>query len=354
MRYGLIMDSNKNTIGEGFKWFTEPSGLFVIKIPVEWQYSNVAAGIEESPPFSFQTYQDPKYAFQISCYTEEQLKPNMKVSNQKSDTNNLKFEEFRLDGKGFNVHVWGATVDNHSFIAKYIYKTEEQDLKEVKKGLALSIDALKSLQLLSKKHRKLAFDLDKYEKFMSALGASFDVKMKALERDAFIEVIIITANQIDAYLRLAIVLSDQLKSKSEHFEVKYFYQGKGDKPITERQVYKYAFENRIIDKKQFDDLEELYKRRNEVVHRYIISELRTREIMHISYKYELICEKIRLVLREFEKEQYQKGIGIHGTKHNPHGNISESTISFYHSQINDKHLLKELERSIKGDNKAEK
>lgn len=343
-------NKSKNLKEEKFKWFTEPTGLFVIKIPVEWKYSNVASGIKESSPFSFQTYQDPKYAFQISCYTEEQQKPNLKVPNQKSDSNNLNFEKFRLDGDGFNVHVWGATVENHSFFAKYIYKTEEQHLDEIENGLVLSIQALKSLQLLSKKNRKLALDLDKYEKFMSSLGASFDIKMRALKRDAFIEVIIITSNQIDAYLRLAIVLKKQLAEKTNDFEVKFFYQGKGDKSIMERHIYKRAFENSIIDKKQYDDLEELYKKRNEVVHRYIISELKTNEFIQIAYKYELICEKIRLILRELEQEQFQEGIGIHGTSHNPHGDISEGILSFYHSQINDKHLLKELERNIKGVN----
>ena len=36
------------------KYFTHPKGTFVIKIPVEWQYKNVAVGYEEKSPFSFE------------------------------------------------------------------------------------------------------------------------------------------------------------------------------------------------------------------------------------------------------------------------------------------------------------
>jgi hypothetical protein len=39
------------------KYFTNPEGKFVIKIPIEWQYMNVAVGHEEISPYSFQLYE---------------------------------------------------------------------------------------------------------------------------------------------------------------------------------------------------------------------------------------------------------------------------------------------------------
>ena len=34
------------------KYFTEPSGRFVIKIPTEWQYKNIEVGHEQISPFT--------------------------------------------------------------------------------------------------------------------------------------------------------------------------------------------------------------------------------------------------------------------------------------------------------------
>lgn len=50
------------------KNFTSPKGIFSLRIPVEWQYINVAAGMKEESPYSFQHYQESKSAFQVSCY----------------------------------------------------------------------------------------------------------------------------------------------------------------------------------------------------------------------------------------------------------------------------------------------
>jgi hypothetical protein len=66
------------------KYFTEPKGIFIIKIPVEWQYKNVAVGIDEISPFSFELYENNTGAFQISCYSEKEKKINtsIKTKNQ--------------------------------------------------------------------------------------------------------------------------------------------------------------------------------------------------------------------------------------------------------------------------------
>jgi hypothetical protein len=149
------------------KYFTEPNGIFVIKIPVEWQYKNIIAGIGEVSPFSFELYENICGAFQISCYSESEKAINTNIKVQKSNTQNLEFVERRMDGNGFNMHLWYAIVDGHSFMAKYIYSTSKQNSKKVKVELEKAKKALSTLELVSIENRELALEFDKYEKFSS-------------------------------------------------------------------------------------------------------------------------------------------------------------------------------------------
>src|SRR5690606_3735496 len=120
---------------------------------------------------------------------------------------------------------------------------------------------------------------------MSSLAASFDLLNIAYKNSSEIEIIIILANQIDAYLRLAIVMKKQLISNTNEIDIRLLYQDENDKPIFERHIYKLAKELVIINQDIFDRLEYLYSDRNRMVHRYIISDLKTRDIGELSIEY---------------------------------------------------------------------
>lgn len=320
--------------------------MFVIKIPTEWQYSNVGAGQKEESPFSFIPYENPEDigAFQISCYPATDKTPKLQI--QKADTQNLKFVEHRMDGDGFNMHLWYSRTEDHFFMAKYIYDTKKQDTDLIKGELSKAVESLSKLIFISEPKRKLAIRLDRYEKFQASLAASFDLKYKAIKSKTFIEFIIIVANQIDAYLRLSIVMKEQLSSHTDDFELKYFYQGEDDKAIMERRIYKIAEDQNIISNEMFDELELLYKKRNVIVHRYVISEIRTRDLQNIAYEYNEISERIRVIMRELEDLQFTNKIGIYKNTSNYEEKNDEQELKLFFSRVNDKHLSKRFKRVI--------
>lgn len=328
------------------KYFTEPNGQFVLQIPIEWQYKNIAVGDEEISPFSFELYENNVGCFQISCYSEseKQINPNIKV--QQSNTSGLEFIEKRMDGGGFNMHLWYAVVDNHLFMAKYIYSTSKEKSRKIANELKKVTKALATLELISPEKRNLVIEFDRYEKFMASLCASFDLKNKALSNKSPIELLVIVANQIDAYLRMAIVLKKQLIEKTDRIDTSLLYQGKDDAPIMERKIYKQALELKIINQTVFNKLDILYGERNKVIHRYIISEFRTREIFQIVYDFELVCEKVRLALKKIEDLQFKRKIGIYGSGRNPDDDPKPEDINIIFSQVNDKHLIKKIYRKI--------
>tara|TARA_B100002049_G_scaffold42187_1_gene28675 strand:- start:145 stop:864 length:720 start_codon:yes stop_codon:yes gene_type:complete len=235
-------------------------------------------------------------------------------------------------------------------MAKYIYDTENEYSDKVKAELLKAVESLRTLQLLSPKVREEAIITDKYEKFMSSLAASFDLLNEAFENKSAITIVIIIANQIDAYLRLALVMTTQLENNTNDIDISFLYQGENDKPITERKIYSLAKKANIISSELFEELERLYKIRNKMVHRFIISEFRTRDIDDLSIEYIYVCEDVRLILEEIESKQFKKKIGIYGGKRNPQDEHSAESINFLYSQINDKHLIRKRNRKITAPN----
>lgn len=328
------------------KYFTEPNGKFLIEIPSEWQYKNKFYREEEKSPFGFEPYENPIGAFQMSIYPNEKEKAKQAKEIQKYDTENLNFEKSRMDGGGFNMHIWSCFVEDNWFFAKYFYNTNEakdkriiEELKKVEKSLA-------TLMILSESEGKEALIIDKYEKFRAALAASFDLKEKAMEGNSFIEFVIIIANQIDAYLRLSIVMAKQLRDMSDEIDISYLFQGENDPPVMERKIYKIAHEMNIIDDEIYNKLEKLYKDRNKIVHRYIISEITTIDLIDSVVDYEEICESVRLKLKAIEDLQVIKKVGIYKNGTPDNSELSDETLKMIYAQINDKHSLVDLYRKI--------
>jgi hypothetical protein len=102
---------------------------------------------------------------------------------------------------------------------------------------------------------------------------------------------------------------------------------------------------KILSEEQYVQLYKLYDQRNKVVHRYIITDIKTMELKEIVMNYELLCEDIRLILADIETEQFDKNVGYHGTK-DPHRERDENHVNELFSMVNDKHFSKEFYRKI--------
>jgi hypothetical protein len=83
-----------------------------------------------------------------------------------------------------------------------------------------------------------------------------------------------------------------------------------------------------------------------MIHRYIISELRTRDLLMIAIRYETICEKVNSILRDIEVRQIESGIGTYGNSAIIETDYSEDALNFLYAQVNDKHLIEQFEREV--------
>lgn len=332
------------------KHWTEPNGIFLIQIPIDWQYLNSGlSDYEEKSPYGFQTYEDSIGCFQLSCYPLSELAPSTAKANP-DGVRKLSWNESRSDSSEFCTHLFYGAYYDQALIGKYIYDVDLEGDSRITQQLAIVNKVLNSIVIVPESDRKRAADLDKFDRFLGSLAASYDLLYSAINALAFIEIIAITANQIDAHLRLSLVIAKQLEEKTDNIEIRYLFQADGENGIMERRVFDDALKFQVIDTATFDGLNELYNLRNRVIHRYIISDIKSRDLIAIAEKYLRALEKTRLILRDFEQKQAVVPYGLYGTKSGK-TSITEDAIRRLYAKANDKHLLEKYKRSV-GDSKS--
>jgi uncharacterized protein YutE (UPF0331/DUF86 family) len=273
-----------------------------------------------------------------------ELAPSIAKANP-SGVKKLSWKETRADDSDFYTHLFFGAYFDQALIGKYIYDADLKGDKRIAEQLAIVNRVLYSVVIVPKSDRKLAADLDKFDRFTGSLAASHDLLYTAIEAGACIEIIAITANQIDAYLRLSLVIAKQLEEKTNDIETTYLFQADGEKGIMERKVFEDALKSQVIDMETFDSLNELYNLRNRVIHRYIISDIKSRDLIEIARRYLSTLEIIRLTLRDLEQKQAAVPYGVYGTKCSQ-PSVSEDATRRIYASANDKHLLEKYRINV--------
>jgi hypothetical protein len=327
-------------------WF-EPTGKFIINIPVDWQYKNdIIEGGKEQPPYSFERYNSKSACFQISSYPiSEKGNPNLKTFKDQTNYENW-IRVVKEYEDGFEIVFSYSQINDLLLISKYVSELTERDQEDYKEQISLHDNVLTSLRVIPVKDRDLAVKHKAYHNFLGSLMAAYDMRYKAIDNYATIEVIILTSNIIDAYLRLCIVLTTQITSNCADFDVKYLYEGETGKGRSEGKIYAEAKDLLIITDEEHELLNDLYRRRNKVVHRYLISKIRTSDILNLGIEFEEALNLIRDKLKKIEDIQITRKVGLYavGYTENYQPTAEDRKIAF--SMANDKHVLKNFQKKL--------
>lgn len=334
-----------------WKHWTEPNGILIMNIPMNWRYLNpIIASRIEQPPYGFEPYDDAIGCFQLSCY---QLDKSSQNKNQQTDIPGSKSRWIcrREDDDKFDMYLYLGAMDDQALIGKYIYSRELRGDTRILEQLKLIDKILNRIKVIPIQDRPLAANLDKYDRFLTSLVASHDLLDVAINSGSYIEIVVLATNQIDAFLRLSIVLAKQLRNQTDDIEVKYLFQTDGEKGILERKIFHEAVKLGVIDAKVEKRLNSLYDFRNRVMHRYIISSIRTCDIIPAINELLEMHEEIRLALRDLEDRQIGKSFGIYGRRFQRLRD-SDDEVAWAvekkraESMANDKHVLGRFHRKI--------
>lgn len=329
------------------KPFIEPSGKFFLKIPLDWEYQ---IPTNESIPHAFEKYQKKVGTFQISCkeineHTLKLIRAN-RLTKQDAGKGNLEFYEKINSGKLFDVYLWIAFVVDHLFFITYTFESKKRSQRNVNFELLKVRKSLPTIFLIEPKKREKFLIARRFEMFMFSLATTIDLINTASQNGSFIELVVLEANKIDGLLRLSIILTDQISQKNSDIDISLLFQNESDKPISERDIYKRALSKKIINQELYNELETLYNERNKVVHRFLITDIKTRDVLKISIKYGALQNKIGNVLTALEQEQFKLGVGIYGTGNPPDQKIDKFELKRLFASVKDKHGRFKISRKL--------
>jgi len=148
------------------------------------------------------------------------------------------------------------------------------------------------------------------EHFMDGFVAAAELLQRAAENGFFIEYICLAASVIDGSLRIGLILQHQLKTGSSDLLDELLLQTDADAIVSEREIYRRAAQQGVIDPDLAQMLEQLYTKRNRVVHRFIISEITTQEVLQIATEFEQVLPRVHAAVGALEARQVELGVGM--------------------------------------------
>lgn len=311
-----------------------------MNIPLDWEYKNPSLyrKTEEGTPQAFGFYDKTLGAFQISCKkVTDHIKSliiTRKEPIQSSNSAKLHFSELLISTNGQKVYAFSCAVDDHYFFATYIVKLTKQNQKKIGAELKIVREVLASVKFIKESFRQIVIIQRRFDLYMAAIATIMELKLKAIEKDSYIEYIVYSANHIDALLRLSIILTNQLTNKNEEIDLALLFQAETDRPIMERIIYQKCFDLTIISQLLFNELELLYKERNKVIHRFIITDIRSEDVFNLALEYEKLYDKVDDLILKLEKRQVEEGVGVFGK--NPSSGLSDDQRELLKTKIRDK------------------
>lgn len=177
---------------------------------------------------------------------------------------------------------------------------------------------------------------DKLDDFIAGLAGACDLMSRASKNGFFIEYICLAAGVIDACLRMGLVLQHQIDSKSVSIPEELIFQ-MGKDYISEREIYRRAKDKGIISQQLFEKLKKLYDDRNIVIHRYIITQIKTDKVLEIGIEYEKILDEVNKHIYGLEKKQIELGVGMTRSDDDLPEDIKDQLKSEFQEKVHAKH-----------------
>jgi len=292
--------------------FISNDGLFKLKFPLDWTYK-----LADKQTYRF-TPKNGASDFNISTLDERARDVFNKISNNPKSTkrqfSTIQVFELSIENnQKFNSVIWYFERDNNLFLGSYTYFANSKGTDGYNNEIKSIADIIGSLKIIEPDKREQRIAWFRFGKFTESIAAADELYMRAAEKGCFIECVCLLANLIDGRLRIANILYDQIQNNESKMNLSLVYQGENDKKITEKDIYDLSKNKSIINQSIYDDLFKAYNKRNRVIHRYIISEITTSDILEIAVEYLDIHRKIWQIVYDLETKQMELGIGMTAT-----------------------------------------
>jgi hypothetical protein len=150
----------------------------------------------------------------------------------------------------------------------------------------------------------------RFTNFLYGIGALRSLIQKANKDGSLIEATVAYAALVDGFLRIGLILKRQLMNKSTNVDLALISQTSPTQYLPERAVYKLALDENVIEKALFDEITELYDKRNAIVHRFLLTSQAYDQIPPTLEQYEVVYKKLAAVVSSLEEEEIKSGVGM--------------------------------------------
>ena len=186
---------------------------------------------------------------------------------------------------------------------------------------------------------------------MSGFAGATELRARAASNGYFIEAVILTATLIDGMLRIGLILRHQLDAHTSDIPNDLLVQRADDRGISERHIYERARQANVIDELVLTDLQALYSERNRIVHRYLLTNITTQDVLDIGIRYERAFQSVEEAIAVLEQEQLAQEVGM--VENGDGDRDSEATVdrmaTIKHGSLR---LAERLRRDIRGHHKT--
>jgi integrase len=132
--------------------------------------------------------------------------------------------------------------------------------------------------------------MDAFENFIYSYGAARDLLARAHRTGSLIEGLVLYVSLIDGLLRIALVLDKQLEDASGDVDFSYIQQEPGGRRYSEKEIYEQAHRRGIITTDMKAKIVDLYERRNAVIHRFFLTDIKYVDLEPWLSSYEEVYE----------------------------------------------------------------
>jgi len=176
-------------------------------------------------------------------------------------------------------------------------------------------------------------DFSKFSNFLRAFGANRILLQRAHKEGFLIEEIVLYSSLLDGLLRIALILKSQLDAKDDTIDELFIFQDENGPYYTERQIFKFARDKNLINKKLHTEINSLYDQRNKIIHGFFLTAVEYGHLPSFLYRYELAYQELYEVVYDLENEQIKQGTGM----------TAAGTIM---TQNEEKQILKDVHKKI--------
>jgi len=151
---------------------------------------------------------------------------------------------------------------------------------------------------------------DALGKLLQGVTSAMFLLHKAMENRFALECLVLQSNIIDGSLRVGLILKSQLDLRTQVIDETLLRQNETGPKISETDIYQRCRDAKIIDQALFIKLSQAYKKVNQCIHGYVLTDVNYDDASRLVFKIDELMDSVKSAIGRLEKQQVKKGVGM--------------------------------------------